>query len=147
MIAPWAKAELGGADLGDTRLDGRFAILLSDMGSRPNLSIPSACLGRAEIKAAYRFFDNDKVTFEKVLEPHRARTKDRMARHEVVLLVQDTTEIDETRPGQQVEGVGALDGSRVGFLLHERQAFTPDGTPLGTAWAEVLNRTEGVSHV
>jgi hypothetical protein len=146
MMAPWAQDELVGADLGDTRLDARFAILLSSMGSRPNLSIPAACLGRAEMKAAYRFFDNDKVTFEKVLEPHIARTKDRMAEHQVVLLVQDTTEVDLTRPEQDVEGAGDLDGARQGFLLHEMQAFTPDGIPLGTAWAEVLNRVEGVSH-
>jgi Transposase DNA-binding/Transposase Tn5 dimerisation domain len=146
MIAPWAECEVAGADFGDTRLDNRFAIVLSDLGSRPNLSIPAACLGRAEIKAAYRFFDNDKVTFEKVIEPHIARTKERMTEHEVVLLVQDTTEVDLTRPEQDVAGVGELDGSRRGFLLHEMHAFTTDGVPLGTAWAEVLNRTEGVSH-
>ena len=146
MIAPWAAVEVGGADLGDTRLDDRLAILLSTLGSRPNLSIPAACRGRAEIKAAYRFFDNDKVTFEKVIAPHVAKTKERMAEHEVVLLVQDTTEIDLTRPEQDVTGVGELDGARQGFLLHEMQAFTVDGIPLGTVWAEVLNRIEGVSH-
>jgi Transposase DNA-binding/Transposase Tn5 dimerisation domain len=146
MIAPWAEVEVGGADLGDTRLDDRFAILLSTLGSRPNLSIPAACCGRAEIKAAYRFFDNDKVTFEKVIAPHVAKTKERMAEHEVVLLVQDTSEIDLTRPEQDVTGVGELDGARQGFLLHEMQAFTVDGIPLGTVWAEVLNRIEGVSH-
>ena len=43
-------------------------------------------------------------------------------------------------------GAGELDGARRGFLLHAMQAFTPDGTPLGTAWAEVVNRAEGVSH-
>jgi hypothetical protein len=146
MIAPWAEVEVGGADLGDTRLDDRLAILLSSLGSRPNLSIPAACLGRAEIKAAYRFFDNDKVTFKNVIESHIARTKERMARQKVVLLVQDTTEIDLTRPEQDVTGAGELDGTRRGFLLHEMQAFTPDGIPLGTAWAEPINRTEGVSH-
>jgi hypothetical protein len=62
-----------------------------------------------------------------------------------VLLVQDTTEADLTRPDQPVQGAGALDGARQGFLLHEMQAFTPDGIPLGTVWAEVLNRTGGVS--
>jgi hypothetical protein len=128
-------------------LDDRFVMLLSTLGSRPNLSIPAACLGRAEIKAAYRFFDNDKVTFEKVIEPHLAQTKDRMAEHELVLLVQDTTEIDLTRPEQDVKGVGELDGARQGFLLHEMHAFIPEGIPLGTVWAEALNRIEGVSHV
>jgi len=146
MIAPWAMEEVAASDLGDARLDERLAELLSDLGSRPNLSIPAACGGRAEIKAAYRFFDNDKTTFEKVIEPHIAKTKDRMALQEIVLMVQDTTEIDLTRPQQEVKGAGELDGPRRGVLLHEMQAFAPDGTPLGTAWAEVLNRTEGVSH-
>jgi hypothetical protein len=145
MIAPWAKAEVCQADLGDERLDERLAILLSDLGTRPNLSIPAACGGRAEMKAAYRFFDNEKVTFENVMEPHIARTKERMAEHTVVLMVQDTTEADLTRPEREVEGAGELDGARRGFLLHEMQAFTPDGTPLGTVWAEVVNRSEGVS--
>jgi hypothetical protein len=69
MIAPWAKEESAGAHFGDERLDDRMAILLSDLGNRPHLSIPAACGGRAETKAAYRFFDNDKTTFEKVIEP------------------------------------------------------------------------------
>jgi hypothetical protein len=146
MIAAWAEEEVAQADLGDERLDERLVSLLSDLGSRPNLSIPAACGGRAEMKAAYRFFDNDKVTFDNVVEPHVVRTKERMSAYAVVLLVQDTTEVDLTRPEQEVTGAGELDGARRGFLLHEMQAFTPDGTPLGTVWAEVVNRTEGVSH-
>lgn len=146
MIAPWAKEEVATVDFGDERLDARIVTLLSALGNRPTLSIPAACGGRAEMEAAYRFFDNDKVTFAKVLQPHRARTLERMAEQKVALLVQDTSEIDLTRPEQAVVGAGELDGSRQGFLLHEMQAFTPDGTPLGTAWAEILNRTDGVSH-
>jgi hypothetical protein len=98
------------------------------------------------MQAAYRFFDNDRVTFAKVLQPHVARSLERVRQQEVVLFVQDSSEIDLTRPGQDVAGAGALDGARSGFLLHEMQAFTPDGTPLGTVWAEVINRTAGVSH-
>jgi hypothetical protein len=146
MIAPWAMEEAAGADFGDKRLDKRMAILLSELGSRPNLSIPAATTGRAEMKAAYRFCDNEKTTLEKVLEPHILQTKERLAQQQAVLLVQDTTELELTRPEQQVKGVGELDGARRGILLHEMQAFTPDGTPLGTVWAEELNRTEGVSH-
>ena len=106
-------------------------MLLSDLGNRPNLSIPAACGGRAEMKAAYRFFDNDKVTFEKVIEPHIARTKERMAEQKVVLLVQDTTEIDLTRPEQEV-GVPANWMERVrAFCCTTMQAFTPEGAALG----------------
>jgi hypothetical protein len=54
----------------------------------------------------------------------------------VVLLVQDTSEIDVTRPEQQMVGAGPLDGgARWGALLHLLHAFTPDGTPLGTVHA------------
>src|SRR5947209_11995140 len=116
MIASWASEEMGTADFGDERLDARVITLLSALGNRPNLSIPAACSGRAEMEAAYRFFDNDKVTFEKVLEPHIQRSRQRVAEQAVVLLVQDTSEIDLTRPQQEVVGAGDLDGSRRGFL-------------------------------
>ena len=102
MIAPWAEQEMATADLGDERLDARAVVVLSALGQRPNLSIPAACGGQAEMTAAYRFFDNDKVTFEKVLEPHIARTRWRVAAQAVVLLVQDSSEIDLTRPEQVV---------------------------------------------
>src|SRR5438552_19130847 len=108
---------MGPADFGDERLDARVITLLSALGNRPNLSIPAACGGRAEMKAAYRFFDNDKVSFDKVLEPHIARTVERLAEQKVALLVQDTSEIDLTRPEQEEKGVGTLDGSRSGVLL------------------------------
>jgi len=146
MLAPWAKEEMANVDLGDERLDCRVMTVLSALGSRPTVSIPAACGGRAEMRAAYRFFDNDKVTFEKVLEPHMERSRERVAQHQTVLLVQDTTEIDVTRPEQEVKGAGTLDGSRSGFLVHEMQAFTTEGTPLGTVWAEIVNRTDGVAH-
>jgi hypothetical protein len=146
MIAPWAQEEAATVNFGDERLDRRAVALLSALGQRPNLSLPAACGGRAEMEAAYRFFDNGKVTFTKVLQPHIARTLGRLAEQTLALLVQDTSEIDLTRPEQDVVGAGELDGARRGFLLHEMHAFTPEGTPLGTVWAEIVNRTEGVSH-
>lgn len=93
--------------------------------------------------AAYRLFDNEKVCFDNVLEPHIAATRRRMAGQPVVILAQDTTEIDLTRPQQQVAGAGPLDGgSRRGLFLHPLHAFTPDGTPLGTVHADVWARDD-----
>jgi len=146
MVASWAQEEVVTADLADLRLHRRLEALLSALGERPNLSIPAACGGRAEMTAAYRFFDNDKTTFANVLQAHSDRSRQRLGEQPVALLVQDTTEIDLTRPSREVRGAGELDGVRRGFLLHALHGFTTDGTPLGTVWAEVLNRTEGVSH-
>src|ERR1019366_3613507 len=119
MVSVWAEEEVASVSLGDERLDTRAAIVLAALGEHPNLSIPAACGGRAEMAAAYRFFDNEKVTFDKVLAPHAERTLQRIGEQPMVLFVQDSTEIDLTRPEQEIEGVGELDGTRQGVLLHE----------------------------
>ena len=139
----WAIEETASADLGDERLDARFAQIVASVGNRPNLSIPASCGGRAEMAATYRFTDNPKVTFKKILAPHAKSTLRRAAEQAVVLFVQDTTEIDLTRPKQQVAGAGGLDGSlRRGLFAHVVHAFTPEGTPLGTTSAQIINRPE-----
>jgi hypothetical protein len=95
------------------------------------------------IKAAYRFFDNEKVTLDKVLASHLHRTHQRLAAQETVLLVQDTTETDLTRPQQQVVDAGPLDSAaRRGGFLHPLHAFPPDGTPLGTGWFRFWTRDD-----
>jgi hypothetical protein len=154
MEAPWVTAEMHNVELGDKRLNRRLERLLAALAERPTASIPAACGGWAETLAAYRFFDNDQITADKILEPHYARTRERMAEQPAVLLVQDTTEIDLTRPEQQVAGAGPMDAeSRWGAFLHPLEAFTPDGLPLGAVWMtiwarepEPANRGESLAH-
>jgi hypothetical protein len=142
-VAAWAREEMATAQLHDERLNERLTRLLSDLGDRPTASIPAACGGYAEMMAAYRFFDNPKVTAAQILEPHYAATRQRLAAQPVVLLVQDTTEGDLTRPHQQVVGAGPLDGgTRRGVFVHPVAAFTPDGTPLGTVALQFWAREE-----
>ena len=45
MLALWAEEEVAGADFGDKRLDDRMVRLLSNLGSRPNLSTAPHKLG------------------------------------------------------------------------------------------------------
>ncbi|HMF35577.1 MAG TPA: transposase DNA-binding-containing protein, partial [Isosphaeraceae bacterium] len=146
MLTPWAVEEMKSADLSDKRLNARVAQILSDLGQRPTASIPAACGGHKEMTAAYRFFDNEKVTPQGILQPHFEQTRQRMAENPVALLVQDTTELDLTRPEAQIVGAGSLDGSsRRGIHLHLMEAFTEDGTPLGAVWADMWARPdEGV---
>ena len=144
MSREWIEEELETADLGDQRLNERFAEVLKALSERPNVSIPAACGGHAETLAAYRFFDNEKTTFEKIIRPHYKKTQERIAAYEVVLFVQDSSTIDLTKPGQQVQGAGPVgDGkNRRGAILHLLEALTPDDVVLGAAWAKVMIRSE-----
>jgi hypothetical protein len=60
------------------------------------------------MEAAYRFFDNDKVSPENILQPHFDATRERISQNDFALLVQDTSEINLTRPHQQVQGAGPM---------------------------------------
>lgn len=135
--------EVCNADLGDLRLNKRLGKIVEQLGSSPTLGIPAATAHRGETEAAYRFFDNGNVTPQKILQPHIDATLERMTQCERVLLVQDTTAIDLTRPSQQVQGAGPLDSNaRVGAFVHPLVAFDSNGLPLGTVWQKVWAREE-----
>ncbi|KAA1258515.1 Transposase for transposon Tn5 [Rubripirellula obstinata] len=147
MVSDWVVEELESTDVGDKRLNDRLREVLSMMAATPSKSIPaSANGGHNETTAAYRLFDNDRMGFENILEPHIDSTYKRLSQEEVAILGHDTSELDLTRPKVQVEGAGPLDGNaRFGELLHPLVAFTPNGTPLGTLCAELWTRESGPS--
>lgn len=137
----WVEKELESADFGDERLDARFRLVMDDLSEKASASIPMACGGWAETSAAYRFFDNGRVESKKVLQPHQEATLKRIQEQPVVLLVQDTTEVDVTRPQQQMKDAGPLnDESRWGFYDHPLLAFTPERIPLGVVRAKIWAR-------
>lgn len=141
MAAPWVQEELATTKLADKRLNKFFGRLVTMLADQPQASIPAAYGGNAEMTAAYRFCNNERVSFEKLLAPHRDATLHRIAAQARVVLAQDTTELDLTRPDSIVEGVGPLNGeSRVGAFLHMTHAFAVNGTPLGTVQAATWAR-------
>lgn len=124
--------ELRECEFGDARLTKRIQKIADALSRRPNTTIPTAMVTRSEYEACYRFFDNEKVTPAKILQPHINATYQRIRQLEVALIVQDTTELDLTRPKQQVEGAGPMDGeSRRGAFYHPQVAFAPSGVSLG----------------
>jgi hypothetical protein len=137
----WILTETAASDIGDARLDQRFRIVLNAMSECPSFKFPAACKGRAETAAAYRFVDNDKVGQDEVLSTHRAATLERIRAQKIVLIPQDTTELDMTRPHEIMTGAGPLnDESRVGFHDHVLLPMTPEGVPLGVVKAEIWAR-------
>lgn len=143
MSDDWVAEETENVDLHDGRLNERLREILGQLGKHPTASIPAACGGYAEMAAAYRFFENERVGFDDILRPHREAARRRIAAQPVALLAQDTTELDLTRPHRQVADAGPLDrGARRGAFLHVMHAFTPDGTPLGTLRAVAWTRED-----
>lgn len=141
-MSSWAEDEVHTADLADRRLNKRLAVLLEQLGEHPQLSIPAACGGWNETMGAYRFFDNEKTSFEKILAPHRDATVERMKSSPVVLLAQDTTEYDENI-NLGPKGLGTLkDVSKRARRLHPTVAFTPSRICLGVVKAAYWARDE-----
>lgn len=132
--------EFGTADFGDVRLNRRCQLLASALGAQCQGSIPVACQSWAEIKAAYRFFAHPEVTLERVLVSHREATCQRIAQEKVVIVAQDTTELDFS--GTRVAPhLGPLSyASRLGWLMHLSLALTLDRVCLGVLDTKVWTR-------
>lgn len=60
--ADWAANEFGPSPLPDERLTKRLLNVSQDFFPQPGATIPQACGSRSKTKAAYRFFDNERVT-------------------------------------------------------------------------------------
>jgi hypothetical protein len=131
--------ELDGIDLGDKRLNRRSNRVIEALAADPEASINAACEGWGDTLAAYRFFNNEAVSPEQILLPHRAATQRRMAEQPVVLIVQDTTELDYTaHPAKDAGCLNAVD--RLGLYLHVQLAVTPDKLCLGVVGSELYDR-------
>jgi len=141
----WVENEIKNVNFGDARINSRIEKILNELGDKPSYSIPHACGGWGETLAAYRFFDNDKVTFDKVLDRHKQSTLERIKQQAVVLLPQDTTELIHVKTKGAKEGFGTLkETEKEEIFLHPVIAITPDKVPLGVVFAKYWHRTEKV---
>ena len=127
----WATTECGAANFGDVRLTQRLVSLVAKLAEHPANSLPEA-LGRwSDVKAAYRFFDNEKVTVEAICNAHKKATLDRVKQQQLILAVQDTSVFNFT-PHRATEGLGPIgELHQSGFFLHSCLAVSSEGVPLG----------------
>jgi len=122
--------ELEGIHLKDKRLAARSKKVLNALAQNPEASINAACNGWSDTQAAYRFFDNKLVSPEEILKPHCEATIRRASEHSVVLLVQDTTELDYTDHPQR-DAKFLADCNHRGIYMHAQLAVTPQKLSLG----------------
>jgi len=138
----WAEEEWGSAPLGDARLIQRLVTLGRDRYAHPQANIPQTCGNRAKTKAAYRFFDHEKVTLLNLLKPHIEATTKRAAKEKVVLAIQDTTSLNYgTHPATEDLGpITNIPTGVAGLMLHSTVAVNTEGTPLGLLAAQCWAR-------
>lgn len=127
----WIAKELANLSFGDKRLNKRAEKILKVLSQNPTDSIPTACRGAAETKAAYRFFDNEQVNPEKIQETHCAMTLERMSHHSVVLIPQDTTVLNFSGQQNRCDAGPTTKDSTHGIYLHCAIATTPEKVCLG----------------
>ncbi|MFJ7439651.1 transposase DNA-binding-containing protein [Methylorubrum thiocyanatum] len=153
--AGWQDAEIAWASLPDQRLARRLRRLLDQMSAAPGQPMPAACGDWAATKAAYRFFDNPRITEHGILAGHFAATAVRCAATEgPILILQDTTEFIYGRsyPGK-IGFTRTINGGRYkagqpnvhtlcGVLMHSSLAVSLAGTPLGLTAAKFWTRTK-----
>ena len=133
-------AELQGINLGDKRLNRRSARIIELLAANPEASVNAACGDWNNTIGAYRFFKNPATEPDKILQPHLEATKRRMKEHPVVLIAQDTTELDFTlHPPDDADCLNTED--RFGLYDHTHLALTPERLCLGVVGAEQFDRT------
>src|SRR6266702_1842475 len=103
----WAQATCGEVKLGEERRTRRAVSLAQAMAREPNVSLPKQLGQPKEVKATYRFLQSAQVKYEALMRPHVQQCE----QQPVVLLVQDTTELDyqahRTTSGLGPIGVGS----------------------------------------
>jgi hypothetical protein len=136
----WAVTEFADAELGDLRRTQRLVQLAHVLAQRPGAALPEACGSGAMLKAAYRFFTNDDIAPDDMLQSHIEATYSRLYAVPLVLAVQDTTEANWTHL-RATTGLGPLGCTACqGLLVHTTLAITPDRVPLGLLAQQVWAR-------
>lgn len=140
----WVASELETLDIGDIRLNRRAINITEGLGLAPGRTIPQTFVSRSEIKACYKFFDNDLVSDEKLLKPHLEKTIERIREYPVVLLPSDTSELDYTTKKAMV-GKERVTNKKSGLWLHATTAVTPERLTLGLVEANFWHREPEVA--
>jgi len=125
-----------------------YASDLADGQLRPWINSNSGCGAqmKANTKAAYRFFSNDRVSEGEILAGHFQSTCSRLPEDDTpILILHDTTEFtyhrNDTEPiGVLHQSVGGKDKEGrtrlhtiCGISMHSSLVVTPEGLPLGLA--------------
>ncbi|MFV1969300.1 MAG: IS4 family transposase, partial [Pirellulaceae bacterium] len=112
----WAEQQFSDCLLKDERRTKRLVKMAEQIANNPSGSLPDQTETWGDLKAAYRLFDCERVTFEAIAEPHWKQTRQQPP--DRYLLLDDTTELD-FGIHREISDLGPTgNGKGRGFLLH-----------------------------
>jgi hypothetical protein len=121
----WAERTFGSVQLHDMRRTRRAVKAATNLAENPLGSLPTQMHTWKETKALYRWLDEPDVTFAALMQPHLHQTREQAMSSPVVLLVQDTTDIDLSHR-HKISGVGQIGNERGrGFFVQTVLAVRP----------------------
>ena len=136
----WARQELAGARLPDRRYADSLVGVAEGLAENGEESY-SRAVGHAGRQAARRAFGHPEVTPDALLEGHFQQTGARCSEHRMVLVVQDTTDINYSGH-KATAGLGPISERREsrGLMAHSALALTVEGLPLGVVHLDIWAR-------
>lgn len=147
--AIWAAQQWGSAQLGDRRLTRRAVTTGMGMVAHPDASLPRQMESPKALKGAYRLLNHPEVTLGTLTAEHCQQTRQAAGRMALVLMVEDTTELDySAHPHTQGLGPVGNGGEHAqGLLVHTTLAIVPGPDPevnirtlLGVAAVQAVRR-------
>jgi Transposase DNA-binding/Transposase DDE domain len=121
----WAERTFGSVQLHDRRRTRRAVQAATNLAENPLGSLPAQMHTWRETKALYRLLDEPDVTFAALMQPHLQQSREQATSSSVVLLVQDTTDIDLSHR-RKMSGVGQIGNERGrGFFVQTVLAVRP----------------------
>ncbi len=143
----WITTQWGKAALGDLRRNSRAIKIAENLLDRPGASFPEQCSNWGVLKAAYRFFNEEDVTFEALQQPHRYNVIELARQPGITLFIQDGSELDYTSHEVELGPIGNHHGH--GFCLHTTLAVrlaNDDTTIMGVAHQILWERKKFKQH-
>jgi hypothetical protein len=122
----FGELNFGEANVGDARRTMRLVRIADTIVRHPGGSLPKKKGTPAELEALYHLMNCDQVNHEKVLAPHFALTRKKIAAHDgFVLALHDTTELDYTTRESLTDRGQISNGSHQGWLCDNTLIVDP----------------------
>jgi Transposase Tn5 dimerisation domain/Transposase DNA-binding len=128
----------------DYRHGLRLQSLLKSLSAHPGKSVPEALGSASQSQAAYRFWSNSQVKASQIIASQRGAVVQRIkAAGNVVLAVQDTTDLNYGTNRRQTMGLGFINKTvQQGIKVHSCLAVSGDGLVLGLLGQQTWTRPE-----